>query len=434
MPLGGGWAGVVISPVFNEPLPPSLAASWSRRDVALAAGFGLVGAVLTSILYARLTFTVAHLDVWFNSDSQLVYEQMTSRWSLYNDTNNRHPLFALLTFPLVYLLTRIGLEEMQAAFILLLGTSTAFIISIYVALRLFERPRGVAAFFTAIFLVSTPSFLFLGVHERLILGGFSTVLCLIVFQLVRQRHLPGWTLVAAAALTLGITITNFVIGASALLVAFGLRRGSQAIVNAFAVVALLTAPTVVLFPSSSVFMDVRSLPVVSSALLDDKLRASRYTPAVVRAAAFSLYAVVLPEPYVRVANDGKRYLSASRGISAYQPSGWVAWPLWATMLALGFVCSYAHGFRRPEDAVLLVGVVSQFLLFQVFASETILFSTYYVPLLIFVASRGAADLWAWPGVKILTAVLLVALTWNNAQVFGSSLRVALSLVNATEPP
>jgi hypothetical protein len=102
------------------------------------------------------------------------------------------------------------------------------------------------------------------------------------------------------------------------------------------------------------------------------------------------------------------------------------------MLALGLACSYAHGFRRPVDVVLLVGVVSQFLLFQVFASETILFSTYYVPLLIFVASRGAADLWARPAVRVLSAVCLVALTWNNLQVFDSALRIALSLAGAPE--
>jgi hypothetical protein len=88
------------------------------------------------------------------------------------------------------------------------------------------------------------------------------------------------------------------------------------------------------------------------------------------------------------------------------------------LLAIGFVRSYAHGFRQRVDVVLLVGIVSQFVLFQVFASETIPFSTYYVPLLILVASRGAADLWARPAAKILTAAFLIALTWINLRVFG----------------
>jgi hypothetical protein len=328
----------------------------------------------------------------------------------------------------------LGLDDVQAGFVLLLGTSTVFVISIYVALRLLGRPRTVAVIFTTVFLASTPSLLFLGVHERLILGGFSTVLCIIVLALVERGRLPGSALVGAAAGTLGITITNFVIGASALLAAFGARRGVQATVNAFAVVALLTGPTVLLFPASSVFMDVRTLPVVSSTALSDTLRASRYTPPVVRAAAFSLYSVVLPEPYVRVAGNRKRYLSARRGISAYRPIGWLAWPLWGTLLGTGIVRSCRHGFRQRADVVLLVGVVSQFVLFQVFGSETILYSTYYVPLLIFVASRGAADLWARPAMKILTAVFLAALIWNNVEVFHWSLRTALSIVGAPSPP
>ena len=188
----------------------------------MTAGFALLAALLTAVLHSKLTFTNTYIDVWFDSDSAFVLDVMTNRWSLHNTAH--HPLFALLTFPAVFMLRLVGLTDTAAAFVVLLVVSTSVVVSMFVALRVLGRPRTVSTLFTGILLASTPSVLYLGVHERLMLGGLSILLCLIGLKLVERNRVPGGALVAAAAGTLGITVTNFVVGIASLWAAFGWRR------------------------------------------------------------------------------------------------------------------------------------------------------------------------------------------------------------------
>jgi hypothetical protein len=150
-----------------------------------------------------------------------------------------------------------------------------------------------------------------------------------------------------------------------------------------------------------------------------------------RASAFWLHAVAIPEPRIEVkpppASD-TRYLSVQRvGIMRQRLSGYLALTLWMVMLGIGVWRAY--GAARPQrlEVLLGLGVVGQFLVTFWFGSESILYSPYYVPLLLFIASRAFGDQ-RRATLYALGLALLGLLLWNNVQMFLYSRSLSLSLI------
>ena len=75
------------------------------------------------------------------------------------------------------------------------------------------------------------------------------------------------------------------------------------------------------------------------------------------------------------------------------------------------------------------GVLCQLALFLFWGSEIILFSPYYVPALILIASLVWNEV---AGIKMLALplVFLALLLWNNVQMFCLSRQLALSLIGS----
>jgi hypothetical protein len=301
----------------------------------------------------------------------------------------------------------------------------------YGALRLAGRPVSVAVIFTAIFIASTTGLLFLGIHERLIPGCISILFCLIAFQLHERRLLPGWVLVVAAAGTLGITVTNFLIGVSALLVGFGIKRGLQGSINAFCLIALLGVGNNLVFGGPGI-TDVRTWPMESSIFTGSAERRETHGNVVHKAANFGLHSVVMPLPKIEQKpppGSDTRYLSLQRvGLGPYGAGGYIALSLWLVLICAGLFQMARRKARDKLDAVLALSLAGQFLLFMVFGSETILYAPYYAPLLMLIASKP----WKISGMHIVSpvvaAVFLAFLIWNNTQVFSLSTEMARGLI------
>jgi hypothetical protein len=399
-----------------------------RPDIIVAVLLVVVAAFVTWILNTRLSFTATNLDVWFDSDSLFVLDQISNRYSEHNNTNSRHPIFSMLVYPLMFCQTRLlGIDGITAAFNVLVLTSSLCVLAMYGALRLAGRTLQVAVIFTSIFTASTTGMLFLGIHERLIPGGISVLVCLIAFQLHERRLLPGWTLVLAAAGTLGITVTNFIVGVAALLAGFGIKRGLQGSVNAFCLVALLSVGNNLIFGGPGI-TDVRTWPMQSSLFTKNADRLETHGSIVHKAANFGLHSIVMPVPRIERKPppwSDTQYLSLQRvGLGPYAKSGYIALALWLVLICAGIFLLARRKAPDKLDAVLAMSLAGQFVLFLVFGSETILYAPYYAPLLILIASKP------WPTPRLNTALPVVAwtflllLVWNNAEVLGLAIEMA----------
>lgn len=420
-----------------------------RADVIVCAALAVATAVYVVVLQQMLAYTNFYLDIWFDSDSLFIVGQETDRWSRDNNTNSRHPIFSLVTFPIGYAFTLLGLSPDMAVLPILVLYSTLFVVTAYVILRLMDRPIGVALVFTGILAVSTPGMFFLGLHERLIPAGLS-ILLLIAAVLAYQRKLvsPVW-LTVAAALTLGITITNFAYAIVALPLLLGLRKGLQGLVNAFAAIAVISIFVPLLFPMSSLFLDVKTYPYETTSFSGDAPRLEKAGSPADRASAILLHSIAMPTPEIerKPYNREVQYLSVQKvGVSGHQPAWYIAIALWFALLGAGLYAAILRmrnskllspagisralreGAEDPLPWMLAISALGQIMLFMLYGAEAILFSAYFVPTLIFIAAM------AWkPGrtgqiIMGLGVLLLLVLAWNNGSVFMDSAAVGETLI------
>src|SRR5687768_11212621 len=111
--------------------------AWPWRDglialvLAIAAG---VASYETSKLLPPVLLQTYH--VWFESDLARVYDNMADRWSNHYRTKV-HPLFSLLTHPLVYAFTKfVGLAPTTAIRILNAVVAGAWLVVLFSIMRL----------------------------------------------------------------------------------------------------------------------------------------------------------------------------------------------------------------------------------------------------------------------------------------------------------
>jgi hypothetical protein len=270
-----------------------------------------------------------------------------------------------------------------------------------------------------------------------------------------QRKLvsPAW-LTVAAALTLGITITNFAYALVALPLLLGLKKGIQGLANAFAAIAFISIFVPVLFPLSSFFLDVKSYPYETTSFSGDAPRLKRAGSPTDRASAILLHSSAMPTPEIeqKPYNREVRYLSVQKvGVAGHQPTWYVAIALWFALLGAGLYAAFLRmrnsrllspaglgraireGAEDPLPWVLVIGVLGQVALFMMYGAEAILFSSYFVPALIFIAAM------AWkPGrqgrvILVIASLLLVVLAWNNGAVFLDSAAIGETLIPVQNP-
>jgi hypothetical protein len=291
----------------------------------------------------------------------------------------------------------------------------------YLTLRLMQRPVGTSLILTGIGLASTAGVLFVGIFERHLAGSITILACVAAFVAFERRALSATWLTLAAAGTMAVTITNFMIGFAALLLALGPRKGLQASANAFLLVIVLSAPATVLFPRATAFLDVRWLPYDSTLMSLGGTLADKTL-------AFWSHAVVIPQPTVETKpppHEDIRYLSLQRvGLASHRPSGYAALALWLFLLGMGVWKVYQKRPFDKIDALLGFGVLGHFALFLFFGSETILYAPSYVPLMLLSISRTLSSLW----LRIVAVAFLGLLTWNNARWLVDSLTLARSLL------
>jgi hypothetical protein len=422
--------------IFQSHVPKQGGWSIASSDV-VAFVLLLVGAAFfAAVLQSQLAFTNTHLDVWFDSDSQFIVDQLTHRWSTHNGTNSRHPIYVLLTYPLVFVQVRLlGIDTAHAMLAVLILYSSLCVAMMYVVLRLMDLSIVPSLLFTGIFVVSAPGILFLGIHERLILGGL-TILVMVAVFLLYQRHLvPAGMLMLAAAFTLGVTVTNFMIGVLGLLLVLGIRRGVQASANALVVVMLLNVLVVVAFPTSTTLLDVRSWPFLSTVVSGRAERVEKGGNLWERARAFFFYSVVLPEPQIQKKPEGSdtRYLSVQEaGIEKGDEIWYVAAVLWVVLLAMGARSLMISRRWNTLAKLLGLGVLGQFCLFMLYGAETVLFSPYYVPLMILIAAMSWRTCATRRAALVLTLLFLIVLVFNNTEEFIEALQKAKNLISTPE--
>jgi hypothetical protein len=355
-------------------------------------------------------------NVWFESDVERVYFNMTDRLS-YQYRSKVHPVYSLFAMAVTAPAHRVAhLSLNDSADVFLALTAGAWVVLMFLVARKlgFDLLLSALAAFTG--LVSAGGLLFFSVPETYGLASVSLLLCLWITLHVREGHWPKFGETLASASALAITVTNWSLG---LLVTFRRRDWKGWLQLSCNALLLITA-----------FWTVQKAIMPTSEYFSISGEERRYVnkiapgPCLHRTVAFLYHGVIAPRAYETADFDiGDQVGPAwTKGIS-FQKS----WPgsasLWGIGAALLWTLMLAVGFRailtnRAGDLPkrLSIFLLLQFLLHQLYGVETFMYELDWLPILLIVALYGLKHMgrarWA------IAVVFVALLTVNNIQEFG----------------
>lgn len=361
-------------------------------------------------------------NCWFKADLFRVFGNMVSVFSNHSRTNV-HPLFPLVAFPPVQLLQSVfGLDRLIAVRAVFAGVAAAWGIALFVLLRLIGCKRFDAVLFTLMGMSSAAAIFWFTVPETYSFGSLTIVLAL-VFAVLTERHRFHWaSYVVVSALTLSITVTNWMAGVLATVVNHRWRRSLLISAAAVVLVVGLWAGQKLVFRSAAI-------PLSAQSETRYMLTAESGGPWHVLRSLVA-HTMVMPSVTVVERTAAEITISDRLGQPAWpvmltQPSapgsagGWgvaavVAWTALLVMGVWGLLIVKRHARLRLVLALTLLG---QLALHVVYGDETFLYSLHIAPLLVALAAFASLTP-ARPWALLLAGAFLLSAGANNIREFG----------------
>jgi hypothetical protein len=402
----------------QDPAQRSRVRAWSPTDLAAAIAFAVgVGAaiwIFQRSMDPRFFTAPAGNDVWFEADLPIVSDTVLHRWSL-QSRNARHPLFPLLATVSANAFRTAGLADRSVLAVLSALAGSAWAALFYAIARAVTGRRLDAVVFTALACSTSSAMFWLAVPETYTLGSLSLLAPLALCAIDAQGRIRSGWYVAASALSLSVTTTNWMSGMFAAAARWPWRRALQITANALCVVVALWAVQRTIFPTAPFFFGYSNetrfiLPPASGG------------PGPVARVLF-FHSIVMPD--IQVIPEPKWGVVMSvqhSAIGSSGPWGVAATMLWGALLALtarGFLSSRGDRRFRVVLASILAG---QVLLHMVYGEETFLYALHFAPLLILAAALATAAT-AWRRtILVLAVALTVAAGVNNASQVATAMR------------
>lgn len=405
----------------DSPRPLSI----PRRDFLVLAVLGLLVGVTSYRLSGEVDprlVTIPAFDVWFEADLPRTFGNMTSRASdVYRA--NVHPLFALLTYPIVAALGDVlHVRPREAVRVFMAGIAAVWTATLFALLRLIGCRRDDAVLLVLLAVTSAGALFWFIVPETFALGSLGIMFALALVAAAAFRPFGAWPFVAVCVFTLGVTITNGIAGVVAAFVENPPMRAVRYILFAVGALLALWCFEALLFPytgSPTGYGD--ELIYLNPPRPDNWL-------AVI--AALFFHTLVMPAIVVAPAT-----LDGGWEMLRVQPSfpgsagtcGVIAVLLWDVLLILGLGAAMSMSLQRLQRFRLTLGLllVFQLALHLAYGPETFLYALHFLPLLVSLAALAMLTRLR-PLTLAVTVLLIVTATINN----GIQLRTALHAVRS----
>lgn len=382
-------------------------------DSIVGLGLALAIAVGTMYLNGRLDASLTTYDTedfWFEADIGRVYGNMTKRESNHYRTDV-HPLFSMLTYPVVHAVARVfGVADLIAVRFWLAAVAFLTAGALFLLLRLLRLSLVGAVVFTLLWAVSAASVFWMSVPESYGMGAISILLVLLCAAWHSYRPLSAGVYVLASAFSLSVTVTNWVAAWVVQFTVFPWRRAVQIGINAFCLTVLLWAGQKLYFTSSTFFLGNRTeVRYAEKPTLERVLTVAR---------VFAVHSFVMPS--IMEIDRGRRMVLTVQQSPAGSGSEWgyaaiSGLVLLLTLGAYGLVTGVDRKMRMAIGILLLY----QFVLHTIYGPETFLYAPHFVPLIVVFASFSA--LTRLRIVALSIAIGLIALIClNNFVQFGKA--------------
>jgi len=349
-------------------------------------------------------------NVWYQGDIGRVYSNMTDRKSNHYRTKV-HPIFSLATNPVVFALSKAGLSQEVAVRSVVASAAGVVLVLLYCTLRLLNLQTLESLLFSVLASVSASSIFWSPVPETHLFGT-STILAVLIFTILSQQRTfaPGWY-VGISALSLSMTVTNWMSGVAATFANQSLHKTIRITIDAFVVVTILWAVQHAIYPTSEFFL----LSPEERHFVFSRDAGSVLSKSII----FFINTIVMPGTQLLTQPEGAPLFSIQHVSIDFTNLLYLAMAIgWIVMLALGLWALWKDPANTKFKSVILFVLAGQYLLHMVYGDETFLFSMNWMPLLIIVAAFGLTSPYRkW--VIALTIVNIIGIGYNNVHQFNS---------------
>ncbi len=390
-----------------------------RADILIAMILAIATAI-TSFLAAQtiptpiLTDFYAQ-DVWFGSDLPTVFGNITSLKSDFG-RNNKHPLFPLLIFPLVFGTSKLlHLDPVTATRLVLALTAALWMAGLYSLFRLMGCQRLDSILFSLVGGVSAAAVFWFVVPDSFPFASVTILLGLVFVALTQYRQFsPAWY-IAVSALTVSITITNWMVGLLATIANFRWKKALQITFLTFCVVNALWLVQRVIFPTSG-------LPFQPKTFIGEKKFMTGPGAESILSALGSFAYQTIVMPAIQLSQSLSRPEWVKPEVNTLTPGsggfwGMVAAIAWTGLLLLG-VWGFFTTKRHPKLRLVLgLTILGQLLIHSVYGTgETFLYALHFAPLLLTVMAFVSLTRFRLVGL-VLACLLIVSAGINNRSQF-----------------
>lgn len=344
---------------------------------------------------------------WLDSDVARIVSALSSRFNFFHYRSETHPLWSILvTTPFNVLAKVASLRDVTTAYVAAQAAALGF--AFYIALRVFRIGRLDAFIVGALFLSTSTAWFWIGIPETFVWGGVSLLIAVIWTAAPRGAH-DVWTGPAQSVLTLAMTVTNWVAGLAAALIALGWKRAFTVTAMGFAFASGLSVLQNFLFPFSSKFLWIWGE--------DDGIVRE---PSLHYLQVYFLHPLSMPFQQLGQLGDPPNTLVRSSNIESLSTSASIEsilyLALWGALVAGGVWTVVKR--KASFKPALLVGVIiaSNLALHAFYGDETFLYAMHFAPFFTIVA---AWSLLSGGRMFVRAAIIGAAVLgfWHNGQQF-----------------
>ena len=400
---------MVYSP--NRPIPLSRNDAWTAGLLLLfiAAACWWASSQIDSriVMDNRLTFNA--FDVWFEGDCPRTFINITTRYGG-KDRTIIHPLFSLVIFPFVKILTAARLQPLAAVRALMSAVAGLWGAGIYALLRLIRLRRLEAVLFTLTAASSAAAMFWFTVPETWAFGSLAILAALLLAAVSDYRPVSAVWFFAAQTAGWAITLSNVGVSWAATFFALPLRKAAGITAAALLAVAVLFGVERAAFRTTQAH-----LPFY---LHEYILPAGAQGPLVIMQSFFG-DTLIMPDArfIARNSDPGVKLITQNAPLPENDAAGVAATWLWLALLVAGTVGIRKNdGEDRTLRLTVIVSLLGQLAMHIIYGDETFLYSLHFLPLLIALAAYASRSL-PRPVVPAFAAALLACTLTSNVDAF-----------------
>lgn len=368
-----------------------------------------------------LIFDWQNMDVWFQGDSPRVFRDM----AVYSGEHFRttvHPLFVLIVLPLVYIVKIVlSLSPIAAARVVVAAAASLWISLLFITLRLIGCRRLDTTIFSLLGAISAAAVFSFITTDTFIFGSLSILVGLCFVALTQHRKFSPWSYVVVSALTLSITVTNWMVGIHVAIVSHPWKKALLITLQAWLLVVVLVLVQKVVIPTTSArfLLFTETIQGESQHILSEE---SGSPLQVIK--AFVFHTIVMPG--IRVIDNFQYPTWPRMTVQISSPGlgsiwGIAAVMLWTALLCLGMWGLFSIRQHLRLRIVLGLTLLGQLGLHLVYgADETFIYAIHFAPLLVVLAALSTLTS-ARPLAVVLAGLLVVSAGLNNGLQFNQAL-------------